>query len=152
MQDANKKEDQRAAEKAARAEYLTSFDYQFNPDTGTWQLKPKEKRPPSIPPEASKQFLNLPDGDYSDAVCLLLPNGYATLIDLGMFEFTSKYEWRVMGRSIFFTEYTPVSYERRRCGIGRTGYGNFRRPSKQTFNSFHREVFLRGITDHEEQR
>lgn len=145
-------EDHRAVEKAARADYLASLGYQFNPATGTWQLKPKEPRTPSIPPEASRRFLCLPDEDYNDAVCLLLPNGYATLIDMAMFEFTSCFEWKVMGRLIFFNEYSPVSYIRRRCGIGRTGYCNFRRPAKITFHSFHREVFLRGITDHEEQR
>jgi len=140
-------EDQREADKAARAAHLASLGYQFNPATGTWQLKPKEPRSPSIPPEASRQFLNLPEEDYTDAVCLLLPKGYATLIDVSMFEFTAGFEWKVMGRTIFFTEYSPVTYERRRCGIGRTGYGNFRRLSKQTFNSFHREIYLQGITD-----
>jgi hypothetical protein len=144
--------DQRAAEKAARAEYLASLGYQFNPETGTWQLKPKEPRPPSIPPAASRKFLNQPDEDYTYAVCLLLPKGYATLIDVVMFEFTERFAWKVMGRTIFFTEYSPVSHTRRRCGIGRTGYGTFRRPAKSTFHSFHREVFLRGITDHEERQ
>src|SRR5437763_1939201 len=90
-------EDQRAADKAARAAHYASLGYQRNPETGTWQLKPKEPRPPSIPPETSRQSLYLPDEDYSESVCLLLPEGHATLIDIRMYDWAISFDWLVMG-------------------------------------------------------
>lgn len=95
----------------------------------------------------SRLWLNFNDEDYTDSVCLLLPGGHATLIDVAQFDFATKSNWKVMGRSIFDIERTPVTYVTRRCGIGRTGYGKFRVPGRKRMCLFHRELFLNGIPD-----
>lgn len=140
-------EDRREADRAARAASYARLGYQWNPGTGTWQLKPKELRPPSTSPGKSRQYLCLPDEDYSNCVCLLLPKGHATLIDVWLFEYACRFDWLVMGRTIFYVETSPVTYVRRRCGIGKTGYGKFRIPPSQVMHQMSRVLFLAGIED-----
>jgi hypothetical protein len=147
-------EDQREAEKAARIASFIENGYEPIPEKpGFWRLKPKEPRNPSIPPQAetSRQFLYLPEEDYSDTVCLLLPGGHATLIDVRMYDWAISFDWQVLGRSIFYVERTLVTYTRRRCGIGRTGYGNFRSPAKTKMVNFTRELFTAGFVNDTER-
>ena len=95
----------------------------------------------------SRLWLNFNDEDYTDSVCLLLPKGQATLIDVAQFAFAAKFDWQVMGRSIFYVESLPVRHIRRYCGIGRTGFGNFRYKAKSKMHSLHRVLFLDGIAE-----
>ena len=95
----------------------------------------------------SRQLLNLPDEGYSDALCLLLPNGYATLIDVAMFEYAVRFNWLVMGRTIFYIERRLVGRVRRRCGIGKTGYGTYRVPGSQEMHQMSRMLFVAGYED-----
>lgn len=43
--------------------------------------------------------------DYTESVCLLLPKGRATLVDLDFFEWASEKKWSVRGRTISFQRY-----------------------------------------------
>jgi hypothetical protein len=53
----------------------------------------------------SRLWLDFKDEDYTDSVCLLLPDGHATIVDVEFFEWASTIRWYVLGRCIFATEY-----------------------------------------------
>lgn len=64
------------------------------------------------------------DEDYTGSVCLLLPKGKATLVDLDFFEWACTVEWSVLGRTIFYNE---------RCG------------RKNRMYSLHRDAIQHGL-------
>lgn len=95
----------------------------------------------------SRQSLFRNDEDYTDSVCLLLPDNHATLIDVRLYEYAIQFDWLVLGKTIFYAERRPVRHHRRYCGMGKTGYGSYRIPASQEMHLMPRVLFLAGIED-----
>ena len=95
----------------------------------------------------SRDWLYRNDEDYTDSVCLLLPKGQATLIDVEHFDWAIQFDWKVLGRSIFYAVTTPVSY------LVLPWYGGRKQRKRvaatSTMVSFHREMILQGASGYE---
>jgi hypothetical protein len=91
----------------------------------------------------SRLWLSFKDEDYTNAVCLLLPKGHATIVDIEHFDWAVSHDWHVMGRSIFYVVRTPVIYWELPWIGGRKQ--RKRMPAKSYMVSFTRELFLEGL-------
>jgi hypothetical protein len=80
---------------------------------------------------ASRRSMFVSDEDYTESVCLLLPFGDVTLVDVRYFDRLASVEWQVLGRTVF------VGTGKKRTYRGRT----------QNMVSLQRRVLLLEIDD-----
>ncbi len=88
--------------------------------------------------ENSREWLALMDDDFTDSVCMLLPKGQATLVDVWAFDLFAVVPWKTTGRTIMYIEWFPVRYIPGyfgKCGKGKRRVGG----SKKVY-LLHRDI------------